>query len=579
LTAAPTLKASSSAALASDGSGDAGGAGTELPFCLASDGSVTFVIESIIQGDILIRCRHLSQRGQRVSMFRAAFHTGYTPPKVMRLSKAQLDGACTDKRFADDFFVDLVFEACDATEASKHLLKSQLSSRHSSNALSSDEAAAATKAKVMEAEAENSLNEAAARRARGAVETSECAKSEVGVSATTYDTMLHRDGRFWEAIAARRQENMKRLAEMGVRSGPTIGRRRNSNSMKSRGGSRRGSGNGSGGGGAAAKEQSSNNGAGGSDQQISQEEGARNTMGMGTGMDAFSIGGGDFDFRSDFGGDKGTTRQPTAKSSPAPTPAPPKKDDLMDALMALDSDDDDEDEEEDIVFSHDDHDLPAEPQQQQREETAAAAPEKPEQEAEKVEATPQQAATPPPQTASTVPSSTKVPVEDTTASTEVDAPAVAVSTKATATLAEEVAPVKEMESLKVDAHEAPAATKTPSPVPTPIVDPAPVSAPAPTSVLESAPAPAPEASTPAPEAPSSAPEAPIPVPPVASDPAPTTSPAPKSEEEDDDDLGLDDLDNEIDALMGGDGDGDDEEFDFDDDDDEDLDDLEAFLAG
>ena len=32
-------------------------------------------------------------------MFRAAFHTGYVPCGVLRLGKAQLDGACVDSRF------------------------------------------------------------------------------------------------------------------------------------------------------------------------------------------------------------------------------------------------------------------------------------------------------------------------------------------------------------------------------------------------------------------------------------------------------------------------------------------------
>ena len=47
----------------------------DLPFCVPSDGSITFPVETIVQGDILIRCRHLTRKGQRVSMFRAAFHT------------------------------------------------------------------------------------------------------------------------------------------------------------------------------------------------------------------------------------------------------------------------------------------------------------------------------------------------------------------------------------------------------------------------------------------------------------------------------------------------------------------------
>ena len=48
----------------------------DLPFCTTSDGPVSFLTESVVQGDVLLRCRHLTKSGQRVSMFRAAFHTG-----------------------------------------------------------------------------------------------------------------------------------------------------------------------------------------------------------------------------------------------------------------------------------------------------------------------------------------------------------------------------------------------------------------------------------------------------------------------------------------------------------------------
>lgn len=36
---------------------------------------------------------------QQISMCRAAFHTGYVPHGILRLSKSQLDGACLDGRF------------------------------------------------------------------------------------------------------------------------------------------------------------------------------------------------------------------------------------------------------------------------------------------------------------------------------------------------------------------------------------------------------------------------------------------------------------------------------------------------
>ena len=72
---------------------------TMLPWAFPTDGSIIFSVDCVVQGDILIRSRHLSVSGQKVSMFRAAFHTGYVPCGVLRLSKSQLDGACSDSRF------------------------------------------------------------------------------------------------------------------------------------------------------------------------------------------------------------------------------------------------------------------------------------------------------------------------------------------------------------------------------------------------------------------------------------------------------------------------------------------------
>ncbi|RLN67216.1 hypothetical protein BBJ29_001300 [Phytophthora kernoviae] len=83
--------------------------GNGIQWASTSDGSVSFNVNCMLQGDVLIRCRHLTDTGERVSMFRGAFHTGYIPHGILRLTKAQLDGACGDSRFDQDFFVDLIF--------------------------------------------------------------------------------------------------------------------------------------------------------------------------------------------------------------------------------------------------------------------------------------------------------------------------------------------------------------------------------------------------------------------------------------------------------------------------------------
>ncbi|CAM9796205.1 unnamed protein product, partial [Phaeothamnion confervicola] len=95
---------------------DGEGIEKRLPWAYPSDESIQFGVDCVVQGDLLIRCRHLSPGGARVSMFRAAFHTGYVPCGVLRLNKAQLDGACSDARFHRDFFLDLIFAPVESPD-------------------------------------------------------------------------------------------------------------------------------------------------------------------------------------------------------------------------------------------------------------------------------------------------------------------------------------------------------------------------------------------------------------------------------------------------------------------------------
>ena len=299
----------------------------DLPFCTTNDGPVSFLAEAVVQGDILLRCRHLTKSGQRLSMFRCAFHTGYVPPKVLRLTKAQLDGACGDKRFADDFFLDLIFEPCDEATASKHLMENP------------DKA----KEEMDEGTEEEPANEAAQRRSMGTSPSNT-------VSASAYDTMLPRDSRFWEVITQRREENMKKQAELEKKGdgeekddaeakkdentsvcGPTIGRRRDFAAKEPSSGSTDDKGGSAGSGGGKPKTKSQ------------QDR-----------MSAFSIG------EELFGLD--SPSKPTADTSSSASkpllevplsPEPKQKDELMEALMDLDDDGLDDDPEE-VVFDHGD---------------------------------------------------------------------------------------------------------------------------------------------------------------------------------------------------------------------------------
>jgi tensin len=260
----------------------------ELPFCQVADGNISFHINLVVQGDILIRARHLTAHRKRVSMFRAAFHTGYVPPNVMRLTKAQLDGAVTDDRFVPEFFIDLIFETVDAESASKLLQQENEQKKPEPTPASSDNAKEGN--------------------ADAATKT---------VLATTDDSMLHRDSRFWDVITSRMKEHATDNQKLKDPTwGPTVGRRRILQSKE----------------GPAAD---------------STPEGAASDQERVT-LETFSIGG-ELDFLPETidGGSSSGSRM-TPGSATAPKTAP-KKDSLMEALMGALDEDDDEDESE-IVF-------------------------------------------------------------------------------------------------------------------------------------------------------------------------------------------------------------------------------------
>ncbi|CAI5732566.1 unnamed protein product [Hyaloperonospora brassicae] len=148
--------------------------GQGVQWASTTDGSVSFNVNCMLQGDILIRCRHLSDAGERVSMFRGAFHTGYIPQGVLRLTKAQLDGACTDSRFDQDFFVDLIFADVDTDE------------KPSTASTSDSELAIAPKSEGV------SLNKD---------------------DRQAYEDMLHRDEAFWQDIEDRKTRLQTRREE------------------------------------------------------------------------------------------------------------------------------------------------------------------------------------------------------------------------------------------------------------------------------------------------------------------------------------------------------------------------------
>ena len=141
----------------------------QLKWIQATEGSVSFPVDCAVQGDILLRVRHAASNGARVSMFRAAFHTGYVPCGVLRLTKAQLDGSCGDARFDDDFFIDLIFAPVEKA------LPTSLPSSSS-----------------------NQINDS------GLIIDSNSPSTD------KYEMSLHKDTRFWDAVSVRKSKSKKR---------------------------------------------------------------------------------------------------------------------------------------------------------------------------------------------------------------------------------------------------------------------------------------------------------------------------------------------------------------------------------
>jgi len=121
---------------------------------------------------------------------------GYAPSSnVLRLPKEGLDGACTDPRYPDDFFIDLIFEKVDAETATKHIEEQQDGDPTSESDPQNEEA-----------------------EGRGPV-----------VKATAFDVMLSGDSKVWEVISNRKKRQVKQMGKNPPSRGPTVGRRRNEN--------------------------------------------------------------------------------------------------------------------------------------------------------------------------------------------------------------------------------------------------------------------------------------------------------------------------------------------------------------
>jgi tensin len=172
-----------------------------LQWSKASDGCVSFNVDCALQGDILLRARHASNTGQRISMFRAAFHTGYVPAGVLRLTKEWLDGAADSSRFSDDFFIDLIFAPMGVRLPGDEDGSSDISPPESGGKDDGERGGLKApgggpppppgKLGVVAAPSDSGL----------LIDAS---------SADRYEQTLHNDSRFWEAVGARKNKAKSR---------------------------------------------------------------------------------------------------------------------------------------------------------------------------------------------------------------------------------------------------------------------------------------------------------------------------------------------------------------------------------
>jgi protein-tyrosine phosphatase len=178
--------------------------GTILRWIGESEGCISFNVDCALQGDILLRCRHTDANGSRVSMFRSAFHTGYVPNGVMRLTRQQLDGTegtQGQNRFEEDFFIDLIFAPVDtatatataAADASTFASMNQTKEKGNSETEEAPQRGTHSNKKV--------LTVAGPPSDSGLVIEAACADM--------YDSSLHKDTRFWEEVDDRKSNSHK----------------------------------------------------------------------------------------------------------------------------------------------------------------------------------------------------------------------------------------------------------------------------------------------------------------------------------------------------------------------------------
>jgi protein-tyrosine phosphatase len=89
-----------------------------MRFYDASEGRISLEVGVVVQGDVLLRCMHVTKKGSREKLFRVSFHTAFVTPGQACLHRDDLDdipkrskgsGSSADDRYGANFTVRIFF--------------------------------------------------------------------------------------------------------------------------------------------------------------------------------------------------------------------------------------------------------------------------------------------------------------------------------------------------------------------------------------------------------------------------------------------------------------------------------------
>jgi hypothetical protein len=194
-----------SAAASTAGTGHPSGDG----WISVEEGAARFNMAVPLAGDALVRCRHVAASGERETLWRAAFHTGYVQRGSLRLSKRQLDMGCDDPRLPEgDSFVELFFAPVEVGK-----LGSEKGASGAPAAAAAGEGGSHTADEhTAAASSESTVSVPAAASSSGAAPEVEGTVHLGASDGASFERSGAAEDEFWERIAEKRRAAVARAA-------------------------------------------------------------------------------------------------------------------------------------------------------------------------------------------------------------------------------------------------------------------------------------------------------------------------------------------------------------------------------